>query len=89
MVTELIKYKPFRDFLLLNFPKPKHVFQEKKRIRNSNPSLTGNSFEMLYTILTSKKHTVKKILSKFKLFLLVVMLFNIVGSIYVVSRLSL
>lgn len=57
-VTDIIKHKEVREFLLDNFPKPivdrKETFPEIVSIENKNPSLTGNAFEFFLRILSAK-----------------------------------
>ena len=59
LATTLIKYQPFKAFLLENFPKPSFTPQKKKNTINLNPSLTGYAFENLFLLLTSTDKTVR------------------------------
>lgn len=54
-VTELIKYKEFKSYLVERFPKPALSFRTGLKLNNENPSLTGHAFEILFSLACIKK----------------------------------
>lgn len=66
-LTDLIKYPPYKEFLINNFPKPITPVMKEKQVPNSNPSLTGYAFEILFHLIKSNNLEIEKILeSQFK-----------------------
>lgn len=59
-VTELIKYKAYKDFLLKRFPIPEVNISAVGQAANMNPSLTGNAFEILFRLINTKKNNLQQ-----------------------------
>lgn len=59
-VTELIKYKAYREFLIKRFPIPEVNINAVSRAANMNPSLTGNAFEIYFRLINTKKNKLEQ-----------------------------